>query len=398
MNKQANARAMLSAKYIWVYGAGIVGTRAAHDISQMPWVTRVQGVVVTHKSEETTIEGYSVYSIDEIDTPNEDTFFILAVSEKYREELSSILQTKGYDHYGMWMPQLRWYLTDFIFIDRKKDLAKVCYVLSGYKEFLWDVVFERLKKYIPADVEICILSSGVHSERLEKMAEDNDWSYLYTKLNDLTLAQNILLRLFEKAEWIYKMDEDIFLTEGCFDKLFHTFRKVEDEEPYCVGFTAPLLPLNGYSYIHILEHYGKLSEYETKFGRATFGGYYTKPIECEPKVAEYMWGDSGGLPHLDDMNKDFQNEWKYSVCGLRFSIGFILFRRSYWDEINGFGMTGGTDLGKDEIELCSWSGIVSRAMIVSHDTVVGHFSFGPQTDEMKKYYKDHQERFAIRER
>lgn len=398
MNRQDKIMSMLSAKYVWIYGAGIVGEKAANDIRQMPCVTKVQGVVVTQKGEQETLAGYPIYSIDEIDTPAEETFFILAVSERYCDEISSCLETNGYNRYGVWKPQMRWYLTDYTFINRKKNLAKICYVLCGYKEFLWDVVFERLKRYVPSDVEICIISSGVYSERLDKMAEDNDWSYLYTELNDLTLAQNIVLRIFEQAEWVYKMDEDIFLTEGCFDKLFRTFRKVEDEEPYCIGFTAPLLPLNGYSYIHILKHYGKLSKYEALFGRATFGGYYKKSIECDPKAAEYMWDESGGLPHLDDMNRDFQSEWKYSVCGLRFSIGFILFKRSYWEEINGFGMTGGSDLGIDERELCSWSGIISRAMIVSHDTVVGHFSFGPQTDEMKKYYKKHPERFSIRER
>lgn len=398
MDRHENVKAMLSAKYVWIYGAGIVGKRAAYDLSHMPYMTRSCGVVVSEKGAESELEGYPIVGIDEVSTPDEDTFFILAVSDKYRDELVDTLKAKGYTHYGTWIPKMRWYLTDYTFINRQKNLKKACFILSGYKEFLWDDVFERLIKYVPPDVEVCILSSGVYSDRLDAMAEDNGWSYLYTGLNDLTLIQNIGLHLYDRAEWVYKMDEDIFLTKGCFDKLIHTYMKVESEEPYRIGFTAPLLQLNGYSYIHILNHYGKLAEYEARFGRATFGGDIHKSIECDSQAARYMWGDTGALPYLDEMNRDFEKEWEYSVCGVRFSIGFILYKRSYWEELGGFGMTGENDLGRDEREMCSKSGTRSMAMIVSHDTVVGHFSFGPQTNEMKQYYKEHPERFAIKER
>jgi hypothetical protein len=36
-------------------------------------------------------------------------------------------------------------------------------------------------------------------------------------------------------------------------------------------------------------------------------------------------------------------------------------------------------------------------MIVAHNTVVGHFSFGPQTEAMKEFYHDNPEYFEIRE-
>ena len=67
------------------------------------------------------------------------------------------------------------------FINRSKDRENLCIILAGYKEFLWDEVFKRIKTFSNENIDICIVSSGIHSEDLNQIAEKNDWSYLSTK-------------------------------------------------------------------------------------------------------------------------------------------------------------------------------------------------------------------------
>ena len=86
------------------------------------------------------------------------------------------------------------------FINRKKDYDKLCIILAGYKEFLYDDIFNRIKKYIPKDIDVCITSSGLYSKKLDTIAKKNNWSYLSTKKNKVTLAQNITMMFFLQSE------------------------------------------------------------------------------------------------------------------------------------------------------------------------------------------------------
>ena len=79
------------------------------------------------------------------------------------------------------------------FINRKNDNKKLCIILAGYKKFLWEDVFGRIEKYAPKDIDFCIVSSGLYSEDLAKIAEKNNWSYLSVKQNKVTLVQNIAI-------------------------------------------------------------------------------------------------------------------------------------------------------------------------------------------------------------
>jgi hypothetical protein len=392
-----NIKKTINAKHVWIYGAGKVGARVAKELRIFD--NRVEGFVVSGKGENTSIEEYPVKCIDDITDNPSDTLFLIAVSVKYQDEVIDSLESRGYYNYFIWNKfwNIRWYLTNFGFANRKKDLDKVCFVLSGYKEFLWDGVFERLKRFIPNDVEVCILSSGVFSERLESIAESNGWSYLHTALNDLTLIQNMALYIYDKAKWVYKMDEDMFLTDRCFEKMYETYVRVLNNEPYHVGFVGPLIPINGYGYIHILRKYNMLDKYEELFEKVKFGGLMKHQLESNPKAAMFMWGMDGGLPYLDEMNRDCATSDEYSVCGVRFSIGFILYKREFWQWMNGFEISGIPNLGKDESEICYHCVYRSNAMIVAHNTVVGHFSFGSQTEAMKKFYHDNPGFFEIRE-
>lgn len=132
------------------------------------------------------------------------------------------------------------------FENRMKNKDKVCFILAGYKEFLWDIVFKRIKFFLQEDVEVCILSSGKYSQKLSDIAKQNDWSYLSTKRNNVSLIQNVAINLYTKAEYIYKLDEDIFITKGYFETMMKTLQDCEKNGEYRVGFVAPTIPINGF--------------------------------------------------------------------------------------------------------------------------------------------------------
>lgn len=62
--------------------------------------------------------------------------------------------------------------------NRQKNKKKLCIILAGYKSFLYDTVFDRVERYIPSDIDVCIVSSGVFDKKLYDIAEKNQWSYL----------------------------------------------------------------------------------------------------------------------------------------------------------------------------------------------------------------------------
>lgn len=284
------------------------------------------------------------------------------------------------------------------FINRKNDNEKLCIILAGYKKFLWEDVFGRIEKYAPKDIDFCIVSSGLYSDDLAQIAEKNNWSYLSVKQNKVTLVQNIAINLHPKAKKIFKLDEDIFITENFFTQLEKTYDKMEKEGRYNIGFVAPLLPINGYANVNVLEKTGLIEEFDKKFGKAYHDGDGQAPIIKNPDIAKFMWGETEErLRDIDKLSKEFsEQEFSYSICSIRFSIGAILFSREIWENMGRFKVGLGTNMGQDEVQLCKYCMIESKAIIVSENTVAGHFSYGPQTNAMKEYYNSHREIFKVK--
>ena len=54
-----------------------------------------------------------------------------------------------------------------------------------------------------------------------------------------------------------------------------------------------------------------------------------------------------------------------------------------------------TGMAQDEIELCTYCCLKSRPIMVTENVVVGHFSFGPQTKDMKNYFFSNRDKFKI---
>jgi hypothetical protein len=269
-------------------------------------------------------------------------------------------------------------------------------MLAGYKDFLWDVVFDRLKCFVPEDIDICIVSSGLFSKELYDRAKNNKWSYLCTKRNSVTLALNTAIQSFPAAQYIYKIDEDIFLTRNFFTKVRNCYDRCERDSEYFPAFVAPLIPVNGYGHLRILKQFSLEHEYAKLFEKPRYSHGSDRMIENNPKTAEYFWGERG-IPGIDEMDAVLgKQDYSFSVCPVRFSIGAIFFARKTWERMGFFTVIKGNNMGQDERQLCSLSTLISRVIIVCENTVVGHLSFGKQNSAMKDYFLSHPERFIIK--
>lgn len=370
-------------KSILLYGIGKTGKKicSLFDVMEIP----IQGILVSKTNNNPTCyNGITVYPADHC-LSIKDSLIIITVREVSVPHIIKTLGENGYQRYLVWNEKaLRnfWASYPHQFTDRRKGMDKALFILSGYKPSLWDHVFDRVKRFLPDDIEVCICSSGLFDKSLDAIASQNNWSYLSTDTNSVTLIQNIVYSVYDGCTWFYKMDEDIFLTRGSLEKLFNAYGKAADTMPYHIGIIAPLIPLNEYGYRFILQKYGCMEDFENRYGKAYFGG--DGKIINTPDVAPYMWGKYGTIPAIDEIMADFDTE-EFSVCATRFNIGLILFHKSFWEEMGGFTVSGSKDLGTDEEEICAWCAVYSKAIIVTHEVVVGHFAFGPQEIVMNQY-------------
>ena len=283
----------------------------------------------------------------------------------------------------------------YTFESRVNGRENLCIVLAGYKEFCKADVLGRIKKFAEPDIDICVVTSGKYIEDYSNMCRENGWSYLSTKRNNVCLAQNIAISLFPEAKFIYKLDEDIFITKDFFVKLKNTYLKATDEE-YYVGFVAPLIPINGYGYVRILEKLNLADDYASRFGEVKYTTGSAYPIEGDENAAIYMWGGTSCVPSIDEINASFGDGTEYSVIPLRFSIGAILFTRDIWKDMGYFEVAkSGPGMGGDEAQFCRYCVFKAKVMIACENSCVGHLSFGKQNEAMKQFYLANPEKFAI---
>jgi hypothetical protein len=141
--------------------------------------------------------------------------------------------------------------------------------------------------------------------------------------------------------------------------------------------------VNGFGYRLFLELTGALDDYAAAFPQhpPTSAGVGIA-ASGSPEVAEWLWRrthplDAKALELSDPVGR-------YSICPHRFSIGAFLMHRTTFDELGGFAIPRWPGApGHDELELCLWCMAESRAIIVAHSALVGHFAFGPQSEHMK---------------
>lgn len=278
----------------------------------------------------------------------------------------------------------------YSFINRSNGAQQMCMILAGYKCAIWEDVFQRIVDAIPSYIDVCIMSSGLYDSKLDDISKKNKWSYLYTKKNQISAIQNLAIELHPNAKWIYKIDEDIFLTRGFFERLMESWLYVEKSTDACPSIVAPLINVNGYTYSKILDKCELREKYEQKYGNVKYssGIEHHKWTREDGDFARYMWGsDEDKLADIDELTRQFnQGPLAISFCPVRFSIGAILFNRDFFEEMGGFPVDSGNGLGIDEERICWFAMNNARPIVVNENIVVGHLGFGPQTTAMMQYY------------
>ena len=292
----------------------------------------------------------------------------------------------------------KWQMTEkqrmkchFEFKNRSKGLEKMVMMLSGYKDYLYDPVFKRLKAYLPDDIDVCIITSGKFLDEIDKLCEKEGWSYLSTKENHVSLVQNVAISLHSDARFIYKLDEDIFICEGFFERLMRAYEHAKEGQ-YEPGVIAPLIPVNGYGHVRVLEKLNLTDKYTELFENPVYAAGPEHIIENSADVARFFWGEGGYVPSIDEINRRFgEDPLEERACPIRFSIGAILFERSLWEEMHYFSVNMRYPIGTDEEDICAWCVNSSHPLMVSENLIVGHFSFGPQNAAMREYFDSHKD-------
>jgi len=286
--------------------------------------------------------------------------------------------------------------SEYVFEKRSKGQRGLCYVLAGFKNSLWNIVFERLSLYVPKDMDVCIISGGVYSKELSMIAEKNNWSYLSSKEKGIGRIQNVVINLHPEAEMIYKMDEDMLVTKGCFEELKKTYELASKR--WSVGFVAPLIPINFYGYIRVLELSNKMADYEQKFGEAKY--IWQEQVDSSmwmnPEAAKYLWSEID----IDALNEKLMEKASdYRVCPTWFTIGFVVFTRNLWEEMDYFYVFSNDTpaLGADETQLNQYLKDTNKVIAVSENTVVGHFSSHQTDAHLQKLFIEHPEYFKLDE-
>lgn len=122
------------------------------------------------------------------------------------------------------------------------------------------------------------------------------------------------------------------------------------------------------------------------FGKAYYDTTRDNKIISSIDAVSYMWNQTSDL---DKINESLKNEeLKYSVCPIRFSIGAILFKREIFEKMEMFKVSRTLGLGEDEEDICCYCLNESKAVIVSENTIVGHLSFAPTNKEVEMLYKE----------
>ena len=390
---------------ITIYGAGKTYLYWKNEIDECK--LNLQRFAVTHKDIE-EFDGKEVIDLDELKQLRGKTKVI--VSSIYYGEIFNSLTAVGFIP-GKDFLQLDTFLllhnlseninSNYAFTDRSSGSKVLLVILSGYKDLVWDSVFGRIERFCPGSYDVCIVTSGKNDQVMSKLCEKNSWSYLSTEINNVSLAINLATALHPKAEYIIKMDEDIFVTKGTFETLLSTYDKVEKESDYEVGFVTPLIPVNGYGYARVLDILGIRKEWEERFGEIKITDCYKHhmTIHDSPEAAEFLWGkDNPPMKSIDLIQKSLQhNPFSYSICPVRYSIGLIVFNRENWLRMGMFPVKSFENMGADEKRICKFCLMEGRAMVVSENCIVGHLSYGPQHKVMETYYKENKKHFDVEE-
>ncbi|MCI9380416.1 MAG: hypothetical protein HFG88_05140 [Dorea sp.] len=281
---------------------------------------------------------------------------------------------------------------------RIKNSENMLFVLAGYKEFLWDDIFLRIKLNQLENMEVCIASSGRYCDRLSQICKRNNWVYLSTSLNNVCVITNIIMKEFKEAEYIFKLDEDIFIPRDYFKDMLNAYKIIEKEEPCNIGYICPVLPLGFYSMHEFLLKKNCLNEYEQKFGIHKKGGSVSNPIfRKKMGIDEFIWNKIG---IFDECALEYKEEgFSYEACASRTGIAAILFTRQFWDDLGYLKRGRGIGVGNtgDEGQITTYCALNFYFIFCVKNVLVGHFAFGGSENNVLKLKYEKPEIFAMKD-
>lgn len=290
---------------------------------------------------------------------------------------------------------------EYEFINCQSGNGNLLIVLAGYQPYYFDAVFERVskcQKQFKEGMDVCICCSSAPQSaklELERICEQNGWSFLYLKKNRVTQVQNTAIKLHEKAEWIFKIDEDIILCDDYLTKMKEAYIEADNTLPYKVGFAGPVLNINAFGTQSFLKTIGKWEEFEQKFGRFLVGGMINTPqddIHRNQDWAQYIWEHS--VP-FDQVAAQVAKKKNIEICPIRFSIGAILFKREFLEHNGYFPVFRSGGMGQDEKYMCDICIEGMYSIIVPSNVFVGHLGFGPQKETCRQFYNEHEQEIRL---
>lgn len=305
------------------------------------------------------------------------------------------------------------YVKKYRFIDRMRDSDVCILVLAGLYPEVWRVSMERISAYSEGYDVIIVNPGGLHTERAQILAGEYGFSYFESFPNNVAAAQNFVLKNICRSRLVVKVDDDVFLTKNTVRCLLRAYSRLR-EEGYDIGFLAPVINVNNYSYLHFLKTLGLAEAYEEAFEKPIPVRNWTKQaIWQDARAAVWIWERS--LP-LNSTAELFErvNAGKFELIPVRFSINCILFERSFILESGGFlahfprtkarGESPGTTtrsegyvlrallpLG-DEESINFYSDRSMRGRFLVLDSFAGHLAYYPQADTMLRWFLKNKDR------
>ena len=277
------------------------------------------------------------------------------------------------------------------FEDRSRGAETMVLVIGGHKPQLWRYTLPRIARAAPADADVCLVTPGVDVPELRALAAEAGWSYLTTTGGHVSVAQNLAIRAHPRARMIHKIDEDMFVSDGFFSALSAGYERVAAEAEYQIGYCAPTINVNGFSFLEYVRELGIEDGWRERFG-PPLRAHYGTPAQQDGEAAVWLW--ERGLP-VDEVSARFaRRPFGYRIVPHRFSIGAILFERALWEKMSGFRRKEpAPGLGEDEQHIAVECISQSRIIAVLDNVYAGHFGFGPQTATMLAAYGDRLEEF-----
>lgn len=277
------------------------------------------------------------------------------------------------------------------FVDRSRGAAEMVLVLAGHKPQLWPHTLARIARAAPPQADVCLVTPGIDRAELRALAAASGWSYLATERGHVSVAQNLAIRAHPHARLIHKIDEDMFVADGFFAAMAEGYRRVGAEAEHRVGYCAPTINVNGYSFLDYVRELGREAEWRERFGRPVRAHEGT-PAQRDGDAAVWLW--ASGLP-VDDVAARFaRRPFGFRIVPHRFSIGAIVFERGLWEAMQGFQRKlPPPGLGEDEQQIAV--ACLGRSLIIAvlDNVYAGHFGFGAQTPAMLAAYGDRLEAF-----